>query len=318
MQVIGKIFMLLALSVFLFGTCQAETVDKIVATVNGEIILLSELKERMAAIDKAAPDYKAADAREQAARELQVLHGIIQERLAEAEVRRLKISVSNSELDSGIQTIKEQNKLTDEQLAYQIKEAGKTLDQFREEIRKQMERSRLVDRVLKSKIVVTDQQIDAYLKSESAVNADSRRLAIIFLPSESPTGKEAEAAEKQAQEIHGRIKAGADFAQMAREYSKGPAAQEGGDIGFIAEDELSPSMKKVVSDLKPNDMSNVVKGAGGYYIVKLLDVRKENKDAADDATRQKIRRELLQKELSSKYAEWLQELESRAFIQISL
>lgn len=319
MGVSGKFFLLLFSLLFLSGTALAETLDKIVATVNGEIILHSELRKRVASIETASPEIKPKDSLGQAELEREVLQSLIRDRLAEAEIRRLKISVSKREVDATIEGIKEDNEFNDAQLTYILQQSGKTLDQFRDEIKKQLEQSRLLDRVLKSKTVITEEQVDAFIKSGQSISKERHHIALIFLPaSDDAANKQAGDAEKLAREIHSRLKGGADFARMAREYSKGPAAQEGGDIGHIASDELAPAIGAAVSGLKADEITDVVKAAGGYYIIKVLDVQKEKQSSSDPNMRQKIRKELMQQELNRKYEEWVKELESRAFIQISL
>jgi peptidyl-prolyl cis-trans isomerase SurA len=304
------------------GAAFGETLDRIVAVVNGDIILYSDLQAKIRVIEKTSPGAKPGDPSLQPQFEREVLNQMIRDRLTEQEVRRMKISVSQQEVDNALESMKKENNFTDAQFEYVVGQSGQTVEQFREGIKREMERSRLLERVLKSKTIVTDAQVDAYLKTARTQESDAPdrlRLAVIFLPiAEGSQGKTGEGAEKLAQDLHDRIKKGEDFAKLAREYSKGPAVADGGDIGYIATEELAPYIAAAVRDLKPNDVSEVVRASTGFYIVKVIDTRREKLDATGAGAREKARRILFQQEMSRKFENWVKELEARSFIQVSL
>jgi len=319
MRIKARLYCVILLMVFWSTVAYGETIDRIVATVNGEIILNSELKNRLRAVQRLSPETNTTDLARLAELERSVLQQMIRERLTEAEVQRLKISVGQRELDEAIERIKKDNNFTDAQLAYLVQQEGQTYDQFKETVKKELERSRLLDRVLKSKTVITEAQVDAYLATDKSDPGERRRIAIIFIPnSEGTPGKQNGDAEKLARDVYRRLKEGVDFAKMAREYSKGPAAEEGGDIGYINSDELAPAIGAATRGLKSGDMTDPINAAGGFYIIKLLDVQKEKMNPADAAVREKAQRQLFQKEVNRKFEEWIKDLETRAFIQVSL
>lgn len=309
------------------GAALAETMDRIVAEVNGDIILYSEVQERLKLMKKSEPEQNTFAAAEPT--EKDALQTIIQDRLSQQEVKRLKIAVGDQEVDEAMANIKRENKLTDAQFEYAVQQEGFTVKQFRENIRKEIERSRLLDRVLKSKTVITEEQVNAAMKTAAAsqtsttTGKERRRLAIIFLPF--PEGaKGTEETEKLARDLYGRLKSGDDFAKVARQYSKGPAADEGGDIGFMESDEFSPAIATAVISLKANEISDPVRASSGIYILKVLDIQREKavtsavSSGGDPQLREKVRRQLFQAELSRKFGEWIKDLESRSYIRISL
>jgi len=308
------------------GAIRAETMDRIVAEVNGDIVLYSEVQERLKLMKKSEPGQSTL-AVEPTERE--ALQTIIQDRLSQQEVKRLKITVSESEVDGAVADIKRDNNLSDTQFEYAIQQEGFTVKQFRENIRREIERSRLLDRVLKSKTVITDEQVSAAMKSApagetaTATGKEQRRLAIIFLPFPEEAKGTAD-TEKLARDLYGRLKSGEDFAKVARQYSKGPAADEGGDIGFMESDELSPAIATAVTSLKTSEISDPVRASSGIYILKVLDVKREKAVASaasaggDPQAREKVRRQLFQAEVSRKFEEWIKDLESRSYIRISL
>jgi peptidyl-prolyl cis-trans isomerase SurA len=183
-----------------------------------------------------------------------------------------------------------------------------------------MERDRLVERVCKSKVVISDQQVEAFLrgeKGEAATTSQKVHLGSIFLPVGDKYAKPEE-AEKIGREVLEKLKSGADFQSLAKRYSKGPAAQEGGDLGYLATDELAPYIAQGIRNLRKDQVSGLVQGPGGYFIIKIFDIDNKKVSQSDPALREKVRRTLYEQEVNRKFEEWVHDLESKAFIQISL
>lgn len=310
----------LAVCALAFKAARAETVDRTVANVNGEIILYSEVQKEIKDIEKNTPIPELSDPAKRPEIERQVLEQMIRQKLADREVERLKVVVGNPEVDLGIRQFLEQHHATMEQLENNLKANGTTMEKFREQMKKQMERDRLLERVLKSKVVISDQQVDAYLKGEkgeSTSTAQKFHLALIMLPVGDKSGKPEE-VEKTGRDILEKIKGGADFKTLARQYSKGPAAQDGGDLGYLAAEELAPFIAQGIQNLKTGQVSGLVQGPGGYYILKVVDIDSKKVSKTDPALREKVRRTLYEQEVNRKFEEWVHNLESKAFIQISL
>ncbi len=315
-----KFFVLLASFVFCSGMVQNGSVDRIIAVVNEDIILYSELQESLKAVEKLAPDVKTDDPERKARLEQEILKQMIREKLTEQEVKRLKVTVTKREVDEAVEGIKRDHNFTDTQLEYVMKESGKTIEQFREGVRKELERNRMLERVLKSKVVITDQQVDAFMKGGPAGGSPSTekvRLGIIFLPV-AMDGNDSGEVEKKAADIRDRLREGVDFGRLAKQYSRGPAAESGGDIGLVAVEDLAPNVQKVVRALKKNEYSDPIKGQGGYYIFKAFDIEKQKLSMSDADARERARRQLFQQELNRVYEEWVQDLEARSYIKITL
>lgn len=331
MRPISKVIWFVCLVLLCFGTAHGEKLDRIVAVVNGDIILYSELQEYVLRMAKKSPEIKLDDPKTKKQVEEETLHQLIRERLADQEAKRLKISVGASEVDEALEGIKRENHLDDAKFDQMLKEMGQTRAQFRDSIKREMERSRLLERVLKSKIVISNEQVDQFLRSKgapaSAVSPatstrEKQRLAMIFLPFPQEGGsKKADEMEKLGKDIYSKLKSGGDFAALAREHSQGPSASEGGDIGFVATDELSPFIEEATRGLGKGEISKPVKTPQGIYILKILDSRKETATASPSqagGSREAAYRFLYQQELSKKFDEWAKQLEAKAFIEVSL
>ena len=299
------------------GLVQAETVDRIVAVVNDDIILYSELQEQAAILEKLNPNLNLSSPQNRTQFERQVLQGMVQDRLTEREGKRQNINVSKHDIDAAVEGFKRENGFTEDQLKYVLQQQGKTSDEFRDNIKKQVERARLIERVLKSKTVITDEQVDAYLKSHPMTNemSERRHLAVIFLPIRDSS--QAGQVEGLVREIHKKLKAGEDFGKLARQHSQGPAPEEGGDIGFIAVSDLAPAIASATRGLDANQFTDPMKTPQGYYIIKVVEIDRTPQKVDGSISRDKARSLLMQEQIDKKYEQWITELKEKSFIQIN-
>jgi peptidyl-prolyl cis-trans isomerase SurA len=291
-----------------------------VANVNGEIILYSELQEQLKLLGKYAPDVDLTDPAKKSQIEHDVLTQLIRQKLTEAEAKRLQVMVLNAEVENTLSRMMEENHTNLAQLEVSLKANGQSVEKLRTQIKKDLERNRLMDRVLKSKVLITDKQVEDFLKGDKAGPATTTQkihLGLIALPANEKSEKP-EAVQKTGREILDKLKQGADFQAMAKQYSKGNTAKDGGDIGYMAPEELAPFIAKAIKDLKKGEVSDLVQGPGGYYIIKVLDVDTKKLSSSDPGTREKVRNYLYEQEVNRKFEEWVHGLEAKAFIQITL
>lgn len=324
----------------------AETLERIVAVVNGDIILYGDILEHINTAQKGRPSPNLQDPEVKARVEKEVLQTLIRQRLTDQEARRMKIIAAKSEVDKTIEDIRRENGgLTEEQFEVLLARDGMDMKKFREKLRQEMERKKLMERVIRSKVVITESQIDARLQSQPVPSDQSllmpnptsppsssdvqgkRHLAMIFLPIAKGARSDSIAkTEKQAQAIYSRLKGGEDFARLAKEHSQGPGSAGGGDIGFVSADELAPEIEKGIRGLSEGGISEVVKTSAGFYILKILGASKEQTPSPPpqapsrdpSSAREMVRRQLFMEELGRKYEEWIQDVEKKAFIKITL
>jgi len=298
----------------------AAVVDRIVAYVNDDIITLSELNEKTAAMVAARKQNPYVRDQEQDVEKLrrEILDNLVNERLAAREITRLKISVTAAEVDNVLKSIMEDNNLTPAQLDAELRKEGQTVEDLRKRIREDLERARLIDREVRSKTVITDAQIEVYYQSnrEEFQAKVRRRLQSIFLPfgpESTPDGQRQIYA--VAEQIRERLSRGADFAAMAQRYSRGPGAEAGGDLGFFNEGELDPVLEQAIEMIKPAEISQIVRTDSGFHIIRVAEV-KTVADKPMEEVREKLRGRLFQQEINRKYAEWLKGLRDRSFVKI--
>ncbi|MGQ9483552.1 MAG: peptidylprolyl isomerase [Desulfosoma sp.] len=296
---------------------RAETVDWIVAVVNDDVILNSELQRRVEDVVKAGQLRDAAPLGPADALRKDVLRQMIRDKLTAQEVARLKITVNESEVEEALASIQSANNMSRQQLEAMLREEGRTLEQFKKVIRQDMERARLIERVLKSKTLITDEQVQAALSREMRSPEEERHLAVIFLSApEAPEARQA--VRLKAHEILKRIRQGENFAELARAYSQGPEAQNGGDIGTIKAKNMAPALEQATRNLEPGQVSDVLESTNGFYVLKLMDVKRPKPGAVDERVKEKVRQELFRMEVNRKYDQWIRDLEAKSYIQIHL
>ena len=311
---------LLAGGILTLSPSRAEVVDRIIAYVNDDIITLSELNERTNAFVAARRQNPFLEEQEKSLEKIRrdMLDYLINERLAAQEVSRLKISVSEEEVDEAIGRIMKENRLNQETLEAELRKDGRTLDDLREQIKESLEQKKLVSREVRSKTVITDEMVEAYYKDhiEEFEGKERWRIQDIYLPfSPTDTPEKQTHLRKVAKEILERLQRGADFGSMAKRYSQGPGAEAGGDLGFFSKGELEPVLEAAVEALKPGQVSPDIETTRGIHLIKLNEVDKAPAKSLDEVEGT-IRDLLYKRELDFRYKEWLSGLRERSYVKI--
>ena len=298
----------------------AELVDRIIAYVNDDIVTLSELNERtraFMAVREQNPFLRDQGQSLETVRR-DILDSLINERLTAQEISRLQISVSDSEVDEVIAKVMRENRLTQETLEAQLRTEGKTIEDLRQQIRRTLEQNQLINREVRSKTVITDELVEAYYHShlEEFKKKERWRLQDIFLPF--PPAGSAEGRARLydlAKQILDRLALGDDFSVLAQRYSRGPGAEQGGDLGFFSKGELDPALEEAIAELKEGENSPVIETTMGLHIIKVTEVDMTPPRPFEEV-RESIYGQLFQRELDYKYREWISSLRERSFVKI--
>ena len=225
----------------------AETSNRVVAIVNDEVITLYELNNKIEEMTgQTGEDIRAQDEKKYLATRREVLDLLINERIAQEKIQELGINVTQDQIDAAIEDIKKANNITQEALIDGLKEQGITFERYRETIKNQLERIRLINYEVKSKILIREEQLKQYyIANQDRFSQDSEvHIAGIFLKMENPDDKkESDEIHKKGQEILERLKQGEDFGAIAKTYSQGPGAQEGGNLGTFKTSQNDPVLQ---------------------------------------------------------------------------
>ncbi len=252
-----------------------ELADRIVAVVNNEVITQRELEQRVARVVAQLRSQGAPlPSPEVLAR--QVLERMISDRVQLQFAKESGVTVSDQDLDRAIAGIAAQNKLSPGDFRRAVEREGFGWDAFRDSIRNEMLISRLREREVDRKIVVSDAEVEAFMEANES-SADSNQEyslshILVRVPEQaSPTqidGRRARAEEALAQ-----IRSGADFRQVAVSFSDASDALQGGKMGWRSADRLPELFVEAVVNLKPGDVTPVLRSPAGFHILRLDDRR---------------------------------------------
>ena len=252
-----------------------EELDSIVAVVNKDVIVRSELERE---IVLALPEMREKGAEMPARAELErkVLERMIEKRLQMQEAQRVGIKVEDGALTQAMEGIAQRNNLTLEELQTALGASGIRFEDFREDTRSQMIMSQLQAREVIKNITVTEPEIKRFLarESDSLIERTDVRLShILVAVPETASGEEQEQARKKAQAIVAKLRAGADFGQVARAESQGQQTQEGGDLGWFAMADVPSLAQEVSRSLAKGEVSNPLRSPSGFHIIQVTDIK---------------------------------------------
>ena len=298
---------------------RAEISNRVVAIVNDEVITLYELNIHMKDLTGMEPaELRLRDEKQYLAARRKILNNLIEEKLTLGKIQELGIDVTPKDVDSTIERIKRNNGFTQEDLIAGLKKRGITYDSYREKIKTQLERMRLIDFEVKSKIIVREEDITEYYnkhRDEFRVKGKVH-LAIIVLKQEGLSNQGgSDSLSRQAEDILARLKSGEDFGELARKFSKGPGAEDGGDVGFFKTSQLDPKLSKIIKDMSPGDVSEPIVRPSGIQIVKMLGNQEERLKPIEEV-RDAIYQIFYQEEVNKRYSAWIKELKEKAYIKV--
>ena len=297
----------------------AEICNRVVAQVNNDVITLYELDNKIKELTGYdSGELKMKDEKRFIETRRKVLDLLVDEKIAFEKIREMGIEVTPGEIDEAIERIKESNKLTQEGLIAGLKKQEVSFESYREEIKRQLERNRLINYEVKSKIVIREEEIkEYYSKNKDKFSIIAKvHLATIFLKQEDPSNQEETVALlRKAEEIVFRLKKGEDFGKMAREFSQGPGAKEGGYLGFFKTTQLDPDLLKFLKDMSTGDVTRPIIRQAGIQIVKLLE-KQDSGVKPFEEVRDAIFEILYKEEIDKRYSSWIKGLREKAYTKI--
>ena len=301
------------------SSVSGEICNRVVAIVNDEVVTLYELNTMMQALTGISSEQLKNKSEEVYFETRQkVLDELIDKKLVLGKIKELEIEVTAKEVDQAIERVKADNQFTQEDLLAKLKERGGNYESYRKSIKEELERIQLINYEVKSKIILREEEIEQYYNThrDEFTRQGKVRLAVIFLKQEDPADKnEARALYQKAQDILSMIKDGKNFANLARKFSNGPGASEGGDLGVFKMSQLNPEMAEIIKDLSAGEVSKPIIRPYGIKIIKV-----EEKDGGGEKSLEQVRNAiqtiLYRQELDKKYSAWIKDLRKKAYIKI--
>lgn len=298
----------------------AVHLDGIAAIVNDDIITFHEVRREAQPVIAESERKGLLDDKARSNLRKTVLDRMIEKRLTDQKVKQLGIKITDEEVRQAIDDVKRQNNnMSDQQLADALKRQGYTLEQYERQIREQLERLRLVNMEVRSKAYVSPKEVEEYYAThQNQYTEDEQfkaRHIFIKIDAKAPPA-EAQKAMAKALDILYQARSGKDFAELARKYSDDPAAkQDGGDLGTFKRGEMLPELEKALLPLKPGEVGDLVSTPSGLHIVK-LEQHISGKIKPFDKVKAEIEDQLYRRKQDERFAQWMKDLRAKASVEI--
>ncbi len=311
----------------------AEVVDRVVAEVNNDVITLSEVEEagkgilRKIALEVPAQDRLSAI--EQLRKD--ILRSLIDKKLIQQEAAKQGVVVSEQEVDQSFEQVLRANNLSREELLDQLNENGIYEADYRDNLRTQIYQNKLLNRDVRSKIVITEEAILDYYDTSYTkhIPEGGYYLLQIGIGWGETEGEDLDpalleqrkqSARQRADRVHKLALSGKDFKELASKFSDLPSAAEGGDIGVFEEDEMASYMQAAVTTLTPGEVSRIIETPVGYQFFKLLSSKEGGivMQAPYAEVKEDIREKLYSEALKSEFDEWIGNIRENAYVRTSL
>ncbi len=289
----------------------AEVVDRIVAIVNDDIITLIELNK---AIRPYAQKIESAGySGEKKAKILfklrtDMLSRMVDRKLTDQEVRKMRLTVTDKEVDAAIERLKQAQMMTQEDLDEALEHDGMDFAEYREKIRQEILRPKLINYSVKSKVIVTDGDISAYYEEHAADYAGVKEYHLFNI---------LVTKEHLPDILRTRLAGGDDFKVLAKEFSEAPNAGDGGDLGVFRMETLSDQLKTAIAGLGQGEHTDVIPTDQGYQIFYLESVLAPQGQTLDQV-KDEISKKLYDEIVEEKFGSWLDSLREKSYIKTML
>jgi peptidyl-prolyl cis-trans isomerase C len=337
------------MTVFIAPLLSAKVLDRTVATVNAQAIMLSEFEKNATPIleqfKKTSPTVEQTPERIKDIKK-RILDQMIDDRLLVEEAKKKNIRVSQLEVDDGVKKVRTRF-ATEDEFKKELDQQGMTNDEFRKHIQEQLATIKLIDQEVKAKTTPpSDDEIKELFDTLDAIIRDkpipgshtpseveelkalakavqrrfdervrARHILIRVPPGASQSDKDA--ALKKIKDVQARLKKGEDFAELARKYSEDPGSKDrGGDLGYFSRGDMVPAFDKAAFALDVGQTSDIVSTDFGYHIIQVQEKKAATKMSLDEI-KDDLRDYLFQQRGAKRFESYVKDLRSKADIKIN-
>ena len=326
MKTAGAVLLLLLSGVGL----RAEIVEQILVKVNGEIFTKTDLEQRQVLVLRQRGqqiDLKSDPNNQQLRKALDevtpgIMVDVVNEMVIVQRGKELGYALSNEQFKSVVDNIKKENKIeTEEQFQAALKSENMTLADLRKSLERQMIRQRVEQNEVLGKIGVSDSEARSYYESHmnefTTPPAVTLREILISIPTDNRGINVAaeDAAKERAEGIRTRVTAGnEDFQKLASEVSDSPSKANGGLIGPLSVNDISPDLRKLIETLKPGGVTELIRTPRGFQLLQLVS-RSESHTMPFDQAKEQISERVFTDKRKVEYMKYLERLRSQAIIE---
>lgn len=291
-------------------TPKGEIIERVVAVVNGDPLLLSELRTRAAPFLKRlmeAPEVQRMALMQQLYGD--VLSQLIDERLLEQEARKLSIVITSTDVERAIQNVQRQSDLSDDEFWEAVRGQGFAPDQYKSDVRRQLVRLKVINQKVRSRVNITEDDVRRRYDEQLREARGSAQFLVshVFLTVEGDSVTKLAQVREQAEALRAEL--------TPDNFAAAIAERGGGDLGWVSQGDLPESLAGTLIALEPGEISAPVRGPAGMHIF-LLRERKEGDASigAYDSMKQAIFNELLEKAMARQEVAFLEELRKQSLI----
>jgi peptidyl-prolyl cis-trans isomerase SurA len=304
---------------------EADIIEQVLVKVNGEIITKSDLEQRqISALRQKNPNLRPESdaALQQALADVtpEVIVAAVDELLMVQRGKELGYTMSTERFNSIVENIKKENKIeTDEQLQSALKSENMTMA----DLRRQLERTMLVQQVQQTEVMqklqVTDTELKAYYEAHkdefnAVPSITLREITInVSATAQGINVAQDDAAKAKAEEVRTKILAGEPFAKLAADYSDSGSKANGGLVGPLQKSDLSEDLQKEIAGLKTGGVTPVLRTSRGYQIIKIESLQETTTRSFEDA-RADIADKIAGSKRQGEYLKFIEKMRAEAII----
>jgi peptidyl-prolyl cis-trans isomerase SurA len=286
---------------------RAEIANRIVATIDGEPITAHEVR-------RYAREHDADGVPQD-----QLLDALITDKLLDQEIKAQGISAKDDEIDRYVKEVQARNGMDDATFARALSTKGITVEAYRVKVKREIEKAQLVNREIRQRVNVSPEEIHRYYEAhrdEYAIAEQVKVRHILFMLDAGADETEVARVTAKAAEVRALAVSGRDFGELARQFSEGPGADKGGELGTFSKGELAGELDVVAFRLKTGEVSEPVRSPAGIHLLR-VDERIGSGYRPLDEVSDKIRDELYNGALEERFQNWLsRDLRERHHVEV--
>src|ERR1700677_1917517 len=301
---------------------KAAVVEEIIARVNNDIITQSDyqhadlqLKDEIAHdCQNCLPDRMAAEYKDQ---QKDLLRGLIDQSLMVQRAKDMGISVE-SDLVKRLDDVRKQNNMNSiEELEKAVEGSGLPWEDYKTQIRNGMLTQEVIRREVGSHINIPNEEVKTYYDAHSQEFTRPEQVVLteIFLSTESKSPQEMESVQKKTEDLRNRVVKGDDFNEIAKRYSEGSTAKDGGDLGTFQRGQLSPQLEAIVFKMEKNQITDVIQTKTGFEVLKVENHFQAGLQPLDKVENEVMNRLYMQK-MEPQMRDYLGQLREESYVMV--
>jgi peptidyl-prolyl cis-trans isomerase SurA len=298
---------------------RAEMIDSIAAIVNDDLVTNYEVDKELTFVIKDAERKSPVSPELRKKLRSDVLNMLIDKRLIQQKVKELNIQIGEEELRQAVEDVKKQNNLSQDALIGALLNQGITFDQYKAQLKEQLERLRLMSMEVKAKIQVSEREMREYYDANKAQYSEDesyRARHIFFKIPKNASADEVKNAMARAATVLAEARSGKDFTELAKKNSdESTAAKDGGDLGMFKKGDMLPEIESAVIAMKQGEISELVSTPAGFHIIK-LEEKTPAKAKPFETVKAGIEEIIYKKKSEERFNQWATEMRKGASIEI--